>query len=71
VLVAGCALTIPPKAVDVAATERSPAPSRRRILHWIALAAIPSGLMLSTTTHLTTDIVAVPLLWVLPLGSIC
>ena len=24
--------------------------------------------MLSTTTHLTTDIVAMPLLWVLPLG---
>jgi hypothetical protein len=24
--------------------------------------------MLSTTTHLTTDIVAIPLLWVLPLG---
>ena len=40
----------------------------RRILHWIALAAVPSGLMLSTTTHLTTDIVAIPLLWVLPLG---
>jgi hypothetical protein len=63
-----CALTIPPKAVDVAATERSPARAGRRILHWIALAAIPSGLMLSTSTHLTTDIVAVPLLWVLPLG---
>ena len=67
-LVAGCALTIPPSAVETAPAERSPAPSRRRILHWIALAAVPSGLMLSTTTHLTTDIVAVPLLWVLPLG---
>ena len=32
------------------------------------LAAIPSGLMLSTSTHLTTDIVAMPLLWVVPLG---
>ncbi len=40
----------------------------RRILLWLALAAVPSGLMLSTTTHLTTDIVAMPLLWVLPLG---
>jgi SAM-dependent methyltransferase len=38
------------------------------VLHWIALAAVPSGLMLSTTTHLTTDIVAMPLLWALPLG---
>ncbi|MBX7541502.1 fused MFS/spermidine synthase [Qipengyuania sphaerica] len=40
----------------------------RRILLWLALAAVPSGLILSTTTHLTTDIVAMPLLWVLPLG---
>lgn len=40
----------------------------RRVLVWLALAAVPSGLMLSTTTHLTTDIVAMPLLWVLPLG---
>jgi hypothetical protein len=40
----------------------------KRILLWLALAAVPSGLMLSTTTHLTTDIFALPLLWVLPLG---
>lgn len=37
-------------------------------LLWLALAAVPSGLMLSTTTHLTTDIFAMPLLWVIPLG---
>lgn len=40
----------------------------RRILLWLALAAVPSGLMLSTTTYLTTDIMAMPLLWVIPLG---
>jgi hypothetical protein len=40
-----------------------------RRLHWILLAAIPSGLMLSTTTHITTDIMAMPLLWVLPLAA--
>jgi len=40
----------------------------RRLALWIALAAVPSGLMLSTTTHLTTDIFAMPLLWVIPLG---
>lgn len=39
-----------------------------RRLYWILLAAIPSGLMLSTTTHLTTDLVAMPLVWVIPLG---
>jgi hypothetical protein len=40
----------------------------RRILLWLGLSAVPSGLMLSTTTHLTTDIFAMPLLWVIPLG---
>lgn len=44
------------------------APSRRRIVTWLALSAVPSGLMLSTTTYLTTDIFAMPLLWVIPLG---
>ncbi|MFT4026759.1 MAG: class I SAM-dependent methyltransferase [Novosphingobium sp.] len=40
----------------------------RRIALWLALSAVPSGLMLSTTTHLTTDVFAMPLLWVIPLG---
>ncbi len=40
-----------------------------RRLHWLMLAAVPSGLMLSTTTHITTDIMAMPLLWVIPLGT--
>lgn len=35
---------------------------------WLLLPAVPSGLMLSTTTFLTTDIMAIPLLWVIPLG---
>lgn len=67
-LVVGCALTVPADAIEVAPEEKTPAPTRKQVLHWIALAAVPSGLMLSTTTHLTTDIVAMPLLWVLPLG---
>lgn len=37
-------------------------------LRWMLLAAVPSGLLLSTTTHLTTDIMAMPLLWVIPLA---
>ncbi len=40
---------------------------RRRAM-WLLLPAVPSGLMLSTTTFLTTDIMAIPLLWVIPLG---
>ncbi len=69
VAVAACALLLPRKAADephVHAT--SPAPSRQRVAHWIALAFVPSGLMLATSSFLTTDIVAVPMLWVLPLG---
>ena len=45
-----------------------PPVTTRRFLHWTALAAVPSGLLLSTTTHLTTDIFAMPLLWVIPLA---
>jgi hypothetical protein len=37
-------------------------------LHWMALTAVPSMLMLSTNTYITTDIAAVPLLWVIPLA---
>jgi SAM-dependent methyltransferase len=67
-LVVGCALTVPADAVEAAPQETTAPPTGRQIAHWIVLAAVPSGLMLSTTTHLTTDIVAMPLLWVLPLG---
>ncbi|HWT13776.1 MAG TPA: fused MFS/spermidine synthase [Allosphingosinicella sp.] len=67
-LVAACALTVPAQAVEAAPEEKAPAPTARQVLHWVVLAAVPSGLMLSTTTHLTTDIVAMPLLWALPLG---
>ncbi len=36
-------------------------------LRWILLAAVPSALLLGVTGHITTDIAAVPLLWILPL----
>ncbi len=48
--------------------HHSPPDRQARVLHWIVLAFVPSGLMLATTTFLTTDIVAMPMLWVLPLG---
>jgi hypothetical protein len=37
-------------------------------LHWVVLAFVPSSLLLAVTTHLTTDIAPVPLLWVGPLA---
>lgn len=39
-----------------------------RRLRWIALALAPSSLLLGVTTYVTTDIAAVPLLWVIPLA---
>lgn len=35
---------------------------------WLLLSFAPSSLMLGVTTHITTDIAAVPLFWVLPLA---
>jgi hypothetical protein len=40
----------------------------RRRLRWVALAFVPSSLMLGVTSALTTDIPPIPLLWVLPLA---
>jgi hypothetical protein len=45
----------------------SPPTSGDRI-RWVVLAFVPSSLLLGVTTHLTTDVAAVPFLWVLPLG---
>jgi hypothetical protein len=39
-----------------------------RRCHWLFLAAVPSSLMLGTTTYITTDLAAIPLLWVVPLA---
>ncbi len=68
VLVAGCALMLPAEATASTPIARAAPVDMRRIAIWVLLAAVPSGLMLSTTTYLTTDIVAMPLLWVVPLG---
>ena len=67
-LVVGCALTLPKSAPAQKAAELTPAPASRDVALWVALAAIPSALILSTTLFITTDIVAMPLLWVVPLG---
>ena len=72
-LVAATALArrwLPAEAPSPAAFAGAPgaAPGVRRVALWLALSAVPSGLMLSTTTYLTTDIFAMPLLWVIPLG---
>lgn len=70
-LVAACALILPRTQASadrpLALATAEPITWRKR-LHWTALSAIPSGLLLSTTTHITTDVMAMPLLWVIPLA---
>jgi len=34
---------------------------------WVAMAAVPSGLLLAVTQHISTDVASIPLLWVVPL----
>jgi len=48
-------------------SERARPITWARRLAWVGLAAVPSSMMLGVTQHATTDIAAVPLLWVIPL----
>src|SRR5215217_592862 len=47
--------------------ELAPRVPTRRMLRWTILAFVPSSFFLALTTHLTTDVAAVPLLWIVPL----
>ncbi len=43
-------------------------PTWRDTAIWIALAAVPSGLLIAVTAHISTDVAAVPLFWTVPLA---
>lgn len=43
--------------------------SLRRVLAWVALAALPASLLLGATERVTVTIAPLPLLWVLPLAA--
>lgn len=43
-------------------------PDSKTLLTWALLAALPVSLLLGATTFITTDIAAVPLLWIIPLA---
>ena len=54
-------------AADSHLETNSPVTWRRRCW-WTALAFVPSSLMLGVTNYFTSDIVSVPLLWIIPLS---
>lgn len=75
VALAGVALLIAACAVHRIATKRGftdeaidEKPSRLSWLWWIALSAVPSSYLLGVTSYLTSDVAAVPFLWVAPLA---
>ncbi|MFZ4690120.1 MAG: spermidine synthase [Polymorphobacter sp.] len=68
-LVAICGLSIRREAPVTVQDAPSVAVTWAQRRRWTLLAFVASGLLLSTTTHLTTDIAATPLLWVIPLGA--
>jgi hypothetical protein len=49
------------------AASSAPRPAWRTRGLWLVYAAAPASLMLGVTQHITTDVAAVPLLWVIPL----
>jgi hypothetical protein len=46
----------------------TPPPKWRAIAHWAFVASVPSGLLVAVTAHISTDIAAAPLMWVIPLS---
>jgi len=48
--------------------KTSPAPPLGERLRWLALAFVPSSLMLGVTQYASIDIASIPLLWVIPLA---
>src|ERR1700716_2157359 len=72
-LIAGCGVLLlrSPISTDVemhAEDTDAPAPTWILRARWIFLAAVRSGLFIAVTAHISTDVAAAPLLWVLPLS---
>ena len=61
------ARSTPRVAAPAASASAPPIGWRDRAL-WTALAAVPSSLLLGVTTHITTDLAPIPLLWIIPLA---
>ena len=66
VLAAGVLAARRPRLVET--PEAAPAPSARERALWVFLAFIPSSAVLGVTQYMTSEIAAIPLLWVVPLA---
>ncbi len=70
-LIAGCAFTLwkahQAKVITEDTETENTELSLATKLHWLALAFVPSSLLLGLTTFISTDIASVPLLWIIPL----
>lgn len=76
-LTLGCAIVMWRRRADARAQADPPAADGgvedrpltwRRRLRWVALALVPSSLLLGVTTYMSTDLAALPLLWAIPLS---
>jgi hypothetical protein len=77
ILLAACAVLVwrrrldgdPSATLATPAEDAAPLPPTARLrIRWFLLALVPSSLLLGVTTHITTDIASVPLLWIIPLS---
>ena len=53
---------------EVLSSQSVAAPTNAQRMRWVALAFVPSSLMLGVTTSLTSDLPPIPLFWVIPLA---
>jgi hypothetical protein len=71
-LIAACGVLLLRSPANVVVEQNddadAPAPGWALRARWIFLAAVPSGLLIAVTAHISTDVAAAPLLWVLPLS---
>jgi len=51
------------------AAARTAPPSRGQVIRWVGLALLPASLLLGATQYISTSIMPLPLLWVLPLAA--